>query len=101
MAAPLFVSQREAAARQPITDERFKTLLRALRKNGFTLTRDALTLAVGGQPAKIRGEINTMRRLLNVDSYEVLTEVSDTISLNVELLAAQFELDIASIRGTK
>jgi PglZ domain len=98
-AAPLFIGQREAAARQPIDDNRVRTLLRALRNSGFTLTRDALGLAVGGQPATLRGEINTMRRLLNVDGYEVFAVEGDTLAINVELLATQFGISAVDIRG--
>jgi PglZ domain len=98
-ASQIFADQREAAARQPISDERLRSLLRAIRKAGFSLTRDRLTLDVGGQPARLRGEITTLRRLLNVEGYEVFADDGTTLTLNVELLATQFSLDVATIRG--
>ncbi len=100
LASPLFIAQRAGAARQPITDERLTSLLRAISKHGFTLPRDALTLAVGGQPARLRGEVSTLRRILNVAGYETFSDTDNTLTLNVDLLALQFEIDIATIRGT-
>lgn len=97
--SPIFADQREAAARQPISDERLRSLLRAIRKAGFSLTRDRLTLDVGGQPARLRGEITTLRRLLNVEGYEVFADDGTTLTLNPELLATQFGLDVIAIRG--
>ena len=65
-------------------------------ERGRKLTRAALAQKLGLPPVRVQTLVAAMRRLLNVDGYDVLSvdEASDTMELNLELLKTQFELDV-------
>lgn len=88
----IFVEQRERNKRQPITDDRVRTILAALEERGGTLTRTALARRLGLHEMRLRGTINALRRLLNVEGYDVLAEDESgaTVTLNRDLLFKQF-----------
>jgi hypothetical protein len=75
-------------------DDRIRALVEALDDRGGKLTQPALAQRLGLSPVRIRGIVAAVRRLLNVDGYDVLTldEESDTVVLNLELLRVQFEI---------
>ena len=94
LASDLFREQRAKASRQPMPDERIRVLLAALEEHGGTLTRTALARRIGVQEVRLPGILATVRKLLNVDGYAVLSvdESGESISMNRELLFVQFGL---------
>jgi len=88
----VFLEQRERNKRQPIPDDRVRTILAALEERGGTLTRMALARRLGLHEMRLRGTIAALRRLLNVEGYDVLAEDESgaTVTLNRELLFKQF-----------
>ena len=91
----LFQSQRERAARTALSGDRIRTILTALDERGGKLTCAALAGRLGVAPLRLGGILSALRRLLNVEGYDVLAvdEASDTVELNRELLDAQFGLE--------
>lgn len=88
----VFREQRERNKRQPIPDDRVRAILAALDERGGTLTRTALARRLGLHEMRLRGTIAALRKLLNVEGYDVLSEdeASATVTLNRELLFKQF-----------
>jgi hypothetical protein len=95
-ASEVFASQKAAAERILPTDDKIRSFLLALHERGGKLTRTALAQKLGVPPMRVPGTILAMRRLLNVEGYDVLSldEESDTVALNLELLRVQFELGV-------
>ena len=91
-----FAAQKTAAARMLPPDDKVQAFLRALDERGRKLTRAALAQKLGLPPVRVQTVVAAMRRLLNVDGYDVLSidETSDSLELNLELLKTQFELDV-------
>lgn len=89
-----FGEQRRSAARVPLSDDRIRQVLNALDERGGRTTREALAARVGLPVVRLSGQLATLRQLLNVDGYAVLTidEGSGTVDLNLRLLLTQFEL---------
>jgi hypothetical protein len=94
LASEVYLAQKAASGRVAPADERIRALLEALDDRGGKLTQPALAQRLGLSPVRIRGTVAAVRRLLNVDGYDVLTldEESDTVVLNLELLRVQFEI---------
>lgn len=90
----LFGAQRKQAARTSLPEERIRTILHALDERGGKLTAPALAERLGVPAFRLGGIVSAMRRILNVDGYDVLSvdDASETISLNRDLLEAQFGL---------
>ena len=90
----LFAAQRAQAARTALPDERIRTILAELDGRGGKLTAAALAARLGVPQFRLGGIVSALRRVLNVDGYDVLSvdEASETVELNRELLAAQFGL---------
>jgi hypothetical protein len=77
------------------SDDKVQAFLRALDERGHKLARTALAQKLGLPPVRVQALIAAMRRLLNVDGYDVLSvDDSDTLGLNLGLLKTQFELDV-------
>lgn len=91
-ASEVFREQRERNKRQPIADERIRTILSALEERGGKVTRLALARRLGLHEIRLRGTIAAMRKLLNVEGYDVLSEDESgaTVALNRDLLFKQF-----------
>jgi len=90
--------QRKLAARTPISDDRVRAVLGALSERGGKLTRSALASRLGMPMVRVGGMVSALQRILNVDGYPVLAvdEASDTITLNLEILMTQFDLETES-----
>lgn len=90
----VFMSQRAAASRAAVPDDTIRELLAALDDRGGKLTRAALVQRLGLPAVRVHGIVAAMRRLLNVDGYDILSvdDTSDTVALNAEMLRVQFEL---------
>ena len=94
LASDVMVAQRRAAARTHLDDARIRTILVALDERGGKLTRPALAKRLGVPVMRVGGIISALRRVLNVEGYDVLAvdEASDTVVLNREYLDVQFGL---------
>lgn len=91
LASDLLQQQRARAARAPVSDEQLRVVLTAVQSAGGTITHDALVSATGvGTKARLAGLIQSVRRLLNVEGYQVLEDSDGTVRLNAELLHTQF-----------
>ncbi len=90
----LFGAQRKQAARTALSEERIRTILETLDQRGGKLTGAALAERLRVPPFRLGGIVSAMRRILNVDGYDVLSldETSETVELNRDLLEAQFGL---------
>ena len=88
----LFAAQRKQAARTALPEERIRAILAALDARGGKLTGVALAERLGVPLFRLGGIVSALRRILNVDGYDVLSvnDSSETIELNRELLDTQF-----------
>jgi len=89
-----YALQRRSAARLIRGDDAIRALLDALDEAGGALTRRSVAQRVGLPEIRLAGFLEGVRRVLNLDGYEVLEidEESDSIRLNLELLLTQFDL---------
>ncbi|MHA7838243.1 MAG: BREX-2 system phosphatase PglZ, partial [bacterium] len=94
LASDRLATQRSKSARIHLPDERLREILSALDERGGKLTRAALAKKLGVAPLRVGGIVSALRRVLNVEGYDVLSvdEASDTIELNRSLLETQFGL---------
>jgi hypothetical protein len=94
LASAAWKTQVQAAGRVAQELSRIRQALEALDERGGSLTRTALAARLQLPHVRVAGFVVALRRLLNVDGYDVLhlDEASDTVVLNRELLKKQFEL---------
>lgn len=93
-ASEVYASQRAAAGRQALDNDRARALLSALDRRGATALLDALAVDADVPVLRIRGAITSLRRVLNVDGYDVVSlGDDDTVTLNKALLAVQFGVE--------
>lgn len=94
LASPMYAAQRRRAGRGAPDDLRVRALLAALLRNNGRLHE--LTLAGTAQipSARLRNVFAAVRKLLNVEGYDVLGVDADqvTVVLDVPLLQEQFGL---------
>ena len=90
----LFAAQRRQAARTALPEARIRAVLTALDARGGRLTGSALAERLGVPLFRLGGIVSALRRILNVDGYDVLSvdDASETIQLNRDLLDTQFGL---------
>ena len=84
----LFAAQRRQTTRTALPDERIRDVLAALDARGGKLTGPALADRLGVPLSRLGGIVSALRRILNVDGYDVLSvdDASETIVLNRGLL---------------
>ena len=94
IASPVFLAQKQWAARAAVKDEQIRALLEALSERGGKLSKAALASRLSLPPVRVSGFVNAARRLLNVDQAPViaLDESEGSVSLNRALLDAQFRI---------
>ena len=94
LATPIYASQKQLAARVAVSDEKMRTLLKALSERGGKLTRAALAQRLGLPELRLGGMLSAVRRILNVDQAAVLVvdETAGTVELNIALLQQQFRV---------
>ena len=89
--SPLLAQQRAMAGRASLDDAELASLVGLLVGAGGTLPTGALAGHLDLSPVRLRGKLDALRRLLNLDGYEVVDLRADgTVALNVELLSQQF-----------
>lgn len=89
-----FKAQKELACRGAPTDSEVRQLVEVLVAREGKLTRNALAQRLAIAPIRVAGRVAAVRRLLNLEGYQVLRHevASDTIELDVEALRKQFEV---------
>ena len=90
----LLALQRDMAGRTALSDDKIRAFLHALDQQGGSLLLPALAKRIDQPLLRMRGIVTAMQRLLNVEGYSVLAHdpVSDTVTMNRQLLFSQFEL---------
>jgi len=94
VASEIFRQQIESAGRIAPSEEQIRQVLSALGARGNKLTRAALVQQLDLPANRVRGIVNGLRVVLNVDGYDVLEidDSSDSLAINLALLDKQFEL---------
>jgi hypothetical protein len=90
--SPVYGEQRERSGRQALADQEVGSVLAALAARGGQMTLPALARQRGLPVTRVQGLVAALQRLLNVEGYPVLSldPASGTVTLNRELLEAQF-----------
>lgn len=94
LASPVYAAQRKRAGRHALGDDVVRAVLDALLTRGGRAHRATVAAAAGVGEANLEPTLAALRRLVNVESYAVVGEDPDgvTIVLDEQLLAEQFEL---------
>jgi hypothetical protein len=94
-ASEVYQNQKSIAGRAVPDDETIQKCIGILAVRGGRITAPALSREMGMPAFRLRGWIASAQRLLNVEGYAILgrDDPSDTITLNIDLLKRQFELD--------
>lgn len=95
LASPAYKDQKGMIRRHAPEDSLIQSTLEALDANGGIMTPAAFAKAADLPPARLDPLIAQMKRLLNVDGYEILTlnRNENKVELNVAKLKSQFDLD--------
>lgn len=86
----VLAEQRRVAGRAQATDEELAAALNVLVAARGVLPEVALSRALDIPAGRLRGKLDALKRLLNVDAYEVLAVTEGTVRLDIPLLKAQF-----------
>ena len=94
IASEVYASQKTRAGRAALDDAIVVTLVTALEGGGGRAHRDTLAAAAGVAAVRFDSTIVALRRVLNVDAYDVVYTDPDgvTIHLDGALLTQQFAL---------
>jgi len=94
LASPAYADQKGAHGRLQGVDEHVRALLSAVEALGGQATKAALSRKMALPAFRLASVLQAVRRLLNVDGYSVISvdEASETVTLNKDLLEAQFDL---------
>ena len=94
IASPTYGVRRSIAGRHPVEDGVAVAVISALILGGGRAHRDTLAVAAGVPSETMSGFLAALRRVLNVDGYQVIDVDADqvTVVLDVALLREQFEL---------
>lgn len=95
LASQAYKDQKEMIRRHAPEDALIQSSLAALDANGGIMTPAAFAKAADLPPARLDPLIAQMKRLLNVDGYEILTlnRNENKVELNVAKLKRQFDLE--------
>jgi PglZ domain len=95
LASQAYKDQKGMIRRHAPEDSLIRSSLEALDANGGIMTPGAFAKAADLPPARLDPLIAQMKRLLNVDGYEILTmnRNENKVELNVAKLKRQFDLD--------
>lgn len=94
LASEVYASQKARAGRAALDDAVVDALVTALERGGGRAHRDTLAAAAGVPAVRFDSTMVTLRRVLNVEAYDVVSSDPDgvTIHLDVALLTQQFAL---------
>ena len=92
--SPVYATQRSRAGRRALGDDVVTAVLAVLVARGGRAHRETVAAAAGVAEVNLEPTLAALRRLLNVEGYQVVGEDPDgvTIVLDEKLLAEQFEL---------
>lgn len=95
LSSPVYTSQRALAGRAAPREDQLRGVLEALAQHELRIPRTAVAAVLGLPELRVRGVVAGVRRVLNVDGFAVLEEEESTgtLTLNLELLRAQFGLE--------
>ena len=90
----IFKAQRQLAGTGAARESEVRQLIEILDAQSGRMSASALAQRLGVAPARVGTRIAAIRRLLNVEGYQVLSYDYDsqTVELDVEMLRKQFEL---------
>jgi hypothetical protein len=92
LASEVFAEQMETFAGR-LKREQIEQYLRVLAGRNLVLLKSAFAQRIGVSALRVDGLIASMQRILNVESYAVLSvDSSQTLRLNLQLLREQFRL---------
>jgi hypothetical protein len=96
LSSPVFAAQRRVAGRRAPDDQLVRTLLAALEAHRDRMAHRLLAQVLGAPEFRLRSILTGVQRLLNVDGYQVIAvdDLSDTVTLDRQLLDMQFQLDV-------
>ncbi|MGW6264644.1 BREX-2 system phosphatase PglZ [Cellulosimicrobium funkei] len=96
LASAMYAEQRERAGRRAVQDDIVAAVLRTLVEHGGRAHQDTVASAAGIPAATLSPTLAAIRRVVNVDGYEVLSVDADrvTVVLDRALLADQFDVEV-------
>lgn len=94
LASSAYANQHRKAGRHALSDDAVATFLRPILQRGGRAHQDTVAATAGIPAVELGQRFAVVKRLLNVDGYEVLKVDSDgvTYRIDIELLREQFEL---------
>jgi len=94
VASPAYSSQRAMAGRRALPDDQVVVFLRAIVERGYRAHRDTVAAAVGVPSTDVGHVLSAVKRLVNIDGYDVLSLDSDGVTYKIDqaLLRDQFGL---------
>lgn len=93
LASEVFAEQMETFAGR-LKREHVEQYLRVLADRNLVILKSAFAQRIGVSALRVDGVIASLQRVLNVESYAVLSvDSSQTIRLNLQLLREQFRLE--------
>ncbi|KRA37886.1 MULTISPECIES: BREX-2 system phosphatase PglZ [unclassified Nocardioides] len=89
-----YASQRAMAGRRALPDDQVEVFVREIVDRGFRAHRDTVAAAVAVPGANIGQVLAAVKRLLNIDGYDVLSLDNDGVTYKIDeaLLRDQFGL---------
>jgi hypothetical protein len=93
--SPVYQRQASLVGRAALSPELLRAILNALQDRGDRMLKSVLAQRIGQPEFRLPGVIASLRRVMNVDGYPVITfeEASGTVCLNRQLLKTQFEIE--------
>jgi hypothetical protein len=88
--SPLLADQLQRARRQRLDEARLRVVLDALVAAGGSLPKAQLAERAKVPDFRLGGLLGTIKQLINVDGYGVLTDGGDSVLLNLDLLRQQY-----------
>jgi PglZ domain len=90
LSSPLLADQLVRARRQRLDEGRLRVVLEALSRAGGSLPKPQLAERAKVPEFRLGGLLGTIKQVMNVDGYGVLTDMGDSVRLDLELLRQQF-----------
>jgi len=89
-----FRAQRQSAGAGAAREGEVRQLIEIVAAHSGRISESALAQRLGLAPARVRPRIAAIRRVLNVEGYQVLSYDYDsqTVELDIEMLRKQFEI---------
>lgn len=94
IASAIFAGQQARAGRHPLAPALVERILTALIENDGRVHKDTIAVTAGITTVTIEPTLAVLKRLLNVDGYDVVATDADghTVVLDLALLREQFDL---------